>query len=137
VTISQLGRPAYDKYVGNPIYLLPTGPNITSDVPVTSITARAFVRDPLLAPGQQETIYLIVQDQDLNPLKGVQVSYVAIYPDGNNIAYHSMDETGADGVLMITLPVSRIAPRQVVELQLTVEFQTLKTSARTWFRIWY
>jgi hypothetical protein len=140
VTISMLGRPAYDKYVGTPIYLYsndPTTDNITESVPVTSITARAFVRDPLLAPGQSETIYLIVQDQDLNPLEGAVVSYTAIYPDGNNFEYQPIDPTGADGVLKITLPVSRIAPRQVIELQLKVKFQELNTTTRTWFRIWY
>jgi len=144
VKISQLGRPAYDKYVGNPIYLWgsgdpgTSGSDIPGSLPVTAITAYAFVHDPLLAAGQQQqTVYVIVRDQDLQPVPGATVSILAIYPDGKNFFYPPQEATGTDGILQITLPVSKVAPRQVIELQLSIEFQGLKASTRTWFRIWY
>ncbi len=142
VVISQLGRPAFDKYVGNPCFLWGAcNENEIDAIPlsaqVDAITARAFVRDPLLAPGQQQTIYLIVQNQNLLPVKGAQVSILALYPDGKKSAYRPVDLTAADGILKISLPVSRLDPGQVVELRFSVEFQGLKTTTNTWFRIWY
>ena len=137
VSLSLLGRPAFDKYVGNSILLSRSDPNLPASLPVTSITALAFVHDPVLAAGQQQTVFLIVQDQNRRPVKGAQASVLAIYPDGNQYAYPQFEVTGADGILKITLPVAKIDPRQVVELQLTVEFQGLSAKTGTWFRIWY
>ena len=142
VVLSQLGRLAFDKYVGDARILWGNDPNAVTDAipvqaPVTRIIARAFVHDALLAVGKQETIYLIVQDQDMRPVKGAQASVLAVYPDGTKFAYRPLDVTGSDGILRITIPVSRIAPRQVVALEIKVEFQGLTTNAITWFRIWY
>jgi hypothetical protein len=142
VIISLLGRPAFDLIVGDTTKLFDDNPGDGANVlivplPVTAITARAFVHDPLLAAGQQQTIYLIVQDQDLHPVKGAQASVLALYPDGSQYAYRPLDLTGDDGILAFTLPVSKLAPRQVVGLLIKVEFQGLKATASTWFRIWY
>ena len=138
VVLSLLGRPAFDKYVGDVHKLMENDPNaIPLQAPATSIIARAFVHDALLAVGKQQTVYLIVQDQDMRPVKGAQASVVAVYPDGTKYAYRSLDVTGPDGILKIIIPVSSIAPRQVVTLEIKVEFQGLTTNADTSFRIWY
>ena len=74
----------------------------------------------------------------MNPVKGAEVSYVVIYPDGTSLPTNLFDvATGADGILKIALPVSMGSPRQVVEVQLTVKLQELRATTRTWYRIWY
>ena len=141
VVLTQLGKVAFDKYVNQPCLLGGgCGPTII-DSPVGSVTgisAKAFVKSPLLAAGKAETIYVIVQDQNMHPVRNAQVSLVAIYPDGTKYTEPLETSTNQDGILVITLPVMPIAPTQVVDLDISVvDINGLKAKATTWFRIWY
>lgn len=84
-------------------------------------------------------MYLIVKDQDMQPVPGAEVSVTITNPDGthNVIRPPIPGVTGPDGVLKITLQIGNFAPRQVVLIEITVEFQKKQTTADTWFRIWY
>ena len=108
-----------------------------SEDPVTSITAKAFVKSSLLATGKSETIYVIVQDQNLLPVKGADAYVEVVYPDGTKYKNVPSETTNQFGILVITLQVVPISPRQVVDLDITVNYQGLHAKAATWFRIWY
>jgi hypothetical protein len=137
VVLTQLGTIAYGKFVDDDKIRNSPIPIRPADTPITKITARAFVKSILLAPGMQETIYVIVQDQNLIPVKGAQATLKAIYPDGTEFDKSQYDLTDQNGILVITLPVMAIAPKQVVNLVISVTFQTHQAKTTSWFRIWY
>jgi hypothetical protein len=142
VKLTQLGRLAYDKYVIDPSGLYTPGQPIPGDfiiksAPVTSLNARAYVRNALVGTGSTQTVYLIVKDQNMQPVAGVQASIVIIGPDGSRNVIRPPGVTDANGVFQYDIPIGNFPPRQVVLIDFTAEFQKMSANAETWFRIWY
>ncbi len=139
VKLTLLGRPAFDKYVNDPSLL---NSETQSDAifvkpKVTNITAHAFVQNALIGPGSTQVVYLIVQDQDLQPVSGVEASIKIIWPDGSVYPQKLPGSTGPDGVMQIPLTVGNFQPRQVIQLEITASLGDKTSIANTWFRIWY
>jgi hypothetical protein len=139
VVVSQLGRLAFDKYIGDASRLNPSSddPIVSSQSNITALTARAFVSRVLAPVGVQQSVYVIVQDQDFHPVKGAQVSLTVIYPGNNRVQIRSFELTSAEGFLVVHFPVGVAAVKEVVQLEVTTELQGLKATTTSWFRIWY
>lgn len=135
VRLTQLGRTAFGMINGN--YQTLNGSPILVRSPVSSITARAFVRDALIGANSTQTVYLIVQDQDNQPVAGVTVTVQVIRPDGSVFPMNILESTGPDGVMQIPLTVGDFSPRQVIQVVITASFEDKTAVANTWFRIWY
>ncbi len=139
VILTQLGRPAFDKYVGNQELLWNCGRDAVtiSPLPVENITARAFVRAPLIAAGTSQALFVIVQDQNLQPVSGAQASITVVNPDGARFTFRPPGVTDKDGILKVDLKAPELAPRQVVTMEITAELKGLKAKTATWYRVWY
>jgi len=48
-----------------------------------------------------------------------------------------LQDTNADGIAILMLPAIGLSPKQIVQLQVTVEYQKTNGTANTWYRIWY
>ena len=112
-----------------------------SNAPPTELfqpVVRAFPRHALIGAGQQQTVYVIVQDGTLNPVKGAVVSVALRNADGSLTTYKAPD-TDADGITRVTfsLPGS-IRPTQVLNIEVVVSApQGIPASTTTWFRVWW
>ena len=138
IILTQLGRPAFDMIIGDAkIVNRQIDGFIPARNPIQSINARAFVRASLVTAGMKQTVFLIVRDQDLQPVQGVQASVTLGYPDGAKFSFRPVGVTGLDGILKVELTAPELAPRQVVNVEITAELQGLKANATTWFRVWY
>ncbi len=139
VTLTMLGKMAFEKWE-NSTRGNQSGPYLPVPITNTTLSARAFVQNALVSRGMQQTLFLVVQDQDLQPVAGVTASVTMVLPDGSKSTSRPKDPgvTGKDGILKIPVTVnSDLAPRQVVILQITAEYQNVKVETATWFRIWY
>jgi hypothetical protein len=138
VVLAYLGRLAYDKYEKNRdrIYTLP------GDIPfhgagVTSLSVHAFARQALIRAGAEQTLYVIVQDQGVEAVQGAQATINVVYPDGQGYPMRQLELSGSDGIIKVTFPVSQFPPNSLVQINVTVEYQGLKASTISSFRIWY
>jgi hypothetical protein len=139
VTLTMLGKVAVEKWEPPSRTRQPENNTLLSSE-VDSLSARAFVQNSLVSHGMTQTVFLVVQDQDLRPVQGVQASVTTFLPDGSKSVYRPKGTgvTGKDGILRIDVPVdAELTPGQVVTLEITAEYGGMKVKAATWFRIWY
>lgn len=81
------------------------------------------------------TVYVVVQNQVFKPVAGAKVHVVLSF-QGGTLEY-PMPDTNADGISSLTLPGIDLTPKQLVQLQVTVDYQNKSETAGSWYRIWY
>jgi len=113
-------------------------PEVATNIPADLVKpqAYAFVSNVLLTAGNSQTLYVIVQDQHLNPIQGAMVLVEIMYPNGkqDDLRLNSTDE---NGISTHTFTVEGLKFQDVVPIQVKVDFDGLKTETSTWFREWW
>src|SRR5574340_1235052 len=122
VVLTDLGKRYFDIVVGDPDRLKPQ--------------AYAFVSQPLISSGSQQTLNVIVVDMYRKPVADAQVWVFTITPDGRRDPYRAPD-TNKDGITMLTFPVGQLSPQQIVELEVKISVNGEEASAKSWYRVWY
>lgn len=103
---------------------------------VLDLKVRAFSGSPVTTMGGQQTIHVLVQDQNLLPVPGANVELVVRFPSGDEQTY-AAQMTDGDGVSTVTFDVNTQTPGRAL-VWVNVEFRDLGVrSTRTSFRIWY
>ncbi len=136
VVLAELGR-AYFSFLGeDPLRLNPTKPlDILENPQVLSIQARAFSWKAVTQANDVQTVYVVVQDQTLKPVKGAEVSMVIYFPNGSPRVVPGL-LTNEYGVVIAPFEVSGQPPGGLVLVAVQVKFGGLTSSAMTSFRIW-
>ena len=114
------------------------GPSDSIPLPKNiKLTVHAFTARPLVAPNSSQTIYVIAQNQFLQPLSGVLVTLSVRLPNGQ-FQNHRLDETDLNGLSKIDLSVGGYKPNQIVEVTVQAELpQGPKAATSTYFRVWW
>lgn len=97
--------------------------------------AKVFVSQALVAPNVGNTVYVVVQNPALGPVQGATVNLSIIY--GNNKRTFPSKVTTKDGVAWFDLPGLDLKPKEMVQVQASVEYNRKTIKSATWFRIWY
>jgi len=135
VGLTDLGRIYFDKRIGNQAFLQANpGSNILS-TPL-KLTARSFVTEPMIASAGQQRVFIIVQDQNYNPVPGASVQIAVHLPGELGAVYRSPVPTDADGIAQLVFQVDQYASQQIVEIEVTAEYNGLVATTSTWFRVW-
>ena len=136
VALTDVGRLDFDRSVGDPTR---TWPSVRSPEKVpTEILVRAFPGKPLLKAGTNQKIFVVVQDQSMQPVAGALVMVSVKMPDGQIKNYNSSQSTNEDGFCEVEVEVDGVKPNQVVEVSVSVNVVNGPDgSAKTWFRIWW
>lgn len=134
IGLTDLGRIYFDQLGEDPAFLKSTpqdaGPN-----PVLSLRARAFPAKAVTTPEGEQTIYVLVQDQNLQPV-----------PDASGVAKirlasgHFTQETfviNNRGVGAFSFGFSNQPNGQLVYVDIQVTYNGLSGKTTTSFRIWY
>lgn len=102
---------------------------------VLDLKVRAFTDRALASEGDLLTVFVIVQDQNLQPVRRADVSFDILWPSGEVESY-LMPETDDNGIAR--LPI-RVLSRAIgsAEIQVTVESSDLIEATRTSFRVWW
>jgi hypothetical protein len=134
VVIGNLGR-EYFRSMGEDPSLL--SPIIENNLPKTilSLIVRAFVDQAVMPLRGGQTLSVIVQDQNLQPVPDAEVSFTLVLPSGVTEEYH-MPVTDEYGVTRMSFPVEAQA-HGVAEIIVNVDYGGMQTNSRGSFRIWW
>jgi hypothetical protein len=137
VILTDIGRLHFDVMIGDYELTHAESSNLPQRV-LTEMRVNVFSARPLLASGEQQRIFTVVQDQYHQPLKDAEVMVTVRYPDGRSENYRPLHNTDADGLAETTFTIEQVAPNQVIQVEVEASITNgPKNKARTWFRIWW
>jgi hypothetical protein len=132
VALTDLGKIYYDAFgIHREI-----GSTNTINISQVKPQVHAFVAKSLLSNQEQQTIYVVAQDQFHIPIEGAQVILTIHWPDGSQESLKP-PVTNADGISQYTLSVDQLLPLDVVEVDAGIMVQEVEVNTSTWFRVWW
>lgn len=132
VVLADIGRIYFDTIQEDPNLLTPVRPDDLAQV--LSILARAFVWKAITLPTDTQTVYVVVQDQTLSPVKDA-FAVVTIYW-ANGVPQSISLPTNQYGVVILPFEVRDQPYGSLVTVKVDVYYQELKSTSLTSFRIW-
>lgn len=139
VTLAPLGRIYFDYIREDPALLLPSPPmDVRDNLPntVLGLRARAYPQRATLPPQGEQTIHIIVQDQNLMPVSGAEVSLVLSLPSGREDRIIVPGFTDKNGIIRYTFQFTEQPPGMAL-IQVDAAYQSIQARTLTSFRIWY
>lgn len=136
VVLTDLGRMDFEARITDPSLLACVSNAGAGDDRVEAIRARAFVSQAVLQPNSEETIFVVVQDEDLQPVELAKAAITLRFANGESRSY-PLPPTDDAGIATLTFHVSGAAPGDVVQVDVEVSYSDLQTNAFTWFRVWW
>lgn len=134
VVLADLGRIYFD-FVKEDANLLQPAPRPDNRVnPVLALHTRAFVWKAVTQPTDKQVLYVIVQDQTLRAVPDATVTVTVYWAVGN--AASATLKTNASGVAVLPFAVDKQAYGSLIKIDVKVDYQKLKDSTVTSFRIW-
>ena len=136
VTVSNLGVRYFYESGEDPKRLSPVrdGDN-TPFSPVLRLRPKAFVSSAVLPAGETQTIYVIVQDQNLRPVPGAEVEFKVTLPDGSMREYRTSN-TNQSGVSTLDFSVD-LDIIGIANINVSVTYNSLRGQTLTSFQIWW
>ena len=112
-------------------------PQINNNLPriILSLKVNAFVDQPVMPLRGEQTLYVIVQDQHLQPISGANVDFTLVMPSGNASQFY-MPATNEHGVTKMGFRVDARS-HGLAEILVYVEFDDLQAETGSSFRIWW
>ena len=135
VVLSDLGRIYFDKAVGNP-ELLKSSPPASIAGELINPAVNLFALRSLIGAGDQQTVYVIVQDKYLRPVANAQVGVTIYYPDGSK-EFYRLTETNEFGISQFSFTVDNFDVKSTVNLDADINIRGESATGKTWFRIWW
>jgi len=135
VVLSDLGKMYFDMIGENPVRLLAAPRNLIPQS-ILNLKVRAYPAEAALPQTASQTIYILVQDQNLQPVSQVQATLEVRYPNGEVQRIVIPKFTDKDG--MVSQPITFTdQPVGLVEVTVRVMYENLRAETVTSFRIWY
>jgi len=116
------------------LLLLQPAPSDRSFRPV-KIFVRAFVWKAVTLASDSQLVYVIVQDQNQQPVKDAQGTAIARWPDGTTSSNSFTTNSSGVGILSFTFKDQPYGQTVIIEILVTKDGVSARTS--TSFRIWY
>lgn len=135
VGLSDLGRMYYDQHVGS-LYQNTSfdGYIIASELP--HIKVHAFVSNALTAPNSKQKVFIIVQDQNLLPVEGAMVQ-VTVHQYGQLGDAYRAPMTDSNGISILEFEIGDIPVKQIMNVEVNVNYEGQEVNTTSWFRIWW
>jgi hypothetical protein len=102
---------------------------------VQEIYPKGSVLSPVVGSNAYQIVFLIVRDQNLNPVKGAASLLTVHFQD--EVQNWLMPLTDEYGVSQLLLEIKNQSPGTSVVLEFEVVFDELEASTRDSFRIWW
>lgn len=136
VVVSDLGRMYFDKLGEDPALLPPAQPlNGAAQRMVLSLNVRAFVWKAVTLASDSQLIFIIVQDQNLQPVNNATCAAVVHWADGR--ADTHMLATNSNGVGIVSFSFANQPYGSLVYADVACSYGSLNKATATSFRIWY
>jgi hypothetical protein len=95
----------------------------------------AFVDKAVLGDNEEQTLSVVVKNQNYQPIENAQVTFVINSPDNQGPSF-LMPPTNADGVSKLSFPITG-EPAGVVSITVTVTYNNTQKQTVTSYRIWW
>ena len=135
VVLALLGSRYFWESNENPLLLAPNK-DVYISKSILNLRVKAFVEMAVLSKSDTQTIYVIVQDQNLQPIPNAQVILTIRYPSGAEETLVIPKLTDDGGITQWSFVVEDEV-RGIVEVSAAASYDTLKQNTRTSFRIWW
>lgn len=135
VVVSDLGRVYFDKLGEDPGLIPPVKPLDNTIQTVISLQVRAFVWKAVTLTTDSQLIFVIVQDQNRQPVTNAHCTSIVHWADGHNDSYALT--TNANGVSIISLSFTSQPYGSLVYADVSCAYNSLNGNTTTSFRIWY
>jgi len=136
VTLTNLGKKYFDVMKEDARLLLPVSDNNSPHL-ITHLNVRAFPSRAVLPQTGTQTIYVIVQDQNYQPVSNAEASIKVKLPSQNIFQEYSSEPSDANGIIKFIQPYEGEQPG-LVEIQVEVFYTFLPIAKTTTsFRIWW
>jgi len=136
VRLGDLGKIYFDEHVK--LYDLTEPqealPEIIS-VPL-HLQARAFVLQALAPANSEQTVYVIIQNQQLKPVARAIVKATVRLPDGSSQDIRP-PETDENGLTQFSFTVPNLTVQQIVSVEIVAQSADQEARTSTWFRVWW
>jgi len=135
IGLTDLGRIYFDQINEDPAFLKPSiqgvsGPNLVLDLQV-----RAFPNKAVTTSSDQQTIYVLVQDQNLQPIAGANGIATVRLPNGE--VYSQSFLVNERGLCTFSFNFQNQQNGLLVYIDIAVTYSGLQGTTSTSFRIWY
>lgn len=136
VVITDLGRMYFDKVGEDPGLLAVAQPlNSTTEQAVLSLQVLAFVQKAVALPTDQQTIFIVAQDQGGQPVSNAECTATVYWPNG--LKDSSVVLTNESGVAVMALSFNNQPQGKLIYTDITCNYSGLTGTTTTSFRIWY
>ena len=138
VVLTHLGRMYFDALVNNPALTRPVSAagNAIINAPL-QLQAHVFAREALLPASGKQTLYLIVQDAQFQPVQGANLLITLHFPDGM-VKDARPAATNQNGISEFVFQVPDLYKvDQLIRVEVRADYLGSTTTASTWFRIWW
>lgn len=102
---------------------------------ILDIKAHVFPARSILTQGDQQTIYVIIRDQNQLPVANARVAAVVSSPSGEDLSF-DLPLTDRDGLTQFSFTAKAPAPYQT-RVWITANYEGKQTLSRTSFRTWW
>ncbi len=137
IVLANLGEVYFQVSGENPQLLKAIGGAFIARQSITAIQAHAFVTRASVSQQDEQHIYIIVRDQNKQPIEGATAAVTLLYPDGSSARYAARQNTNRFGFTVVDVAVNA-RTTGIVEVRVDITAPNgLEESTRTSFRIWY
>lgn len=133
VKVGPLGREHFNRMGYDPELLQPVTQHGPASYRVTQLHPSASVEHPSVPPDSPQQIFLVVRDQNQQPVSGAAVLLIAHLPERDR--YFLMPTTDSQGVSRMTLVLDGESKGTQVNLEIWALYQDLEAAARDSFVI--
>ena len=134
IGLTDLGRIYFDQLGEDPRISKTSTPGCRPNL-VLSLQVRAFPAKAVTTSNDQQTIYVLVQDQNLQPVAGASGAATIRLASGDTLA--TACEINSRGVGKLTFAFQNQPNGQLVYVDISVSYNDLGDKTTTSFRIWY
>jgi hypothetical protein len=134
IGLTDLGRMYFDQLGEDPAFLKPAQQDARPNL-VLKLQVRAFPEKAVTTSNDQQTIYVLVQDQNLQPVTGA--SGVATIRLASGETLRQAFEINNRGVGILSFAFTNQPNGKLVNVDISVTYNNLGGKTTTSFRIWY
>lgn len=135
VVISDLGRAYFDKLGEDPALLTPVSPLDNAPRVVTDLRVRAFVWKAVTLASDDQSFFVIVQDQNMQPVADASCTAEVHWPNGAKDS--TVISSDVNGVGIVSLAFQNQPYGSLIYTDIACSYNTLTDETTTSFRIWY
>jgi len=135
VVVSDLGRMFFDRLGEDPGLIPPVKPLDNTTSSVINLQVRAFAWKAVTLATDTQLIFVIVQDQNLQPVASANCTANVRWPDGRN--QPMAVTTNTNGIGMVPLSFTSQPYGSLIYTDVSCIYDGLNGSTTTSFRIWY